>query len=90
MQLIADDHGVRNHRRRLIDHALVGQSAAIRIFGVAGVNFMRKVVRENGPKERVDLDSKQQEEVQAGRDGAAAGGDMSDPAEVGTRCSEFG
>ena len=34
VQLIADDHGVRNHRRRLIDHELVGQSAAVRIFGV--------------------------------------------------------
>ena len=43
-QLLADDHGVRNHRRRLIDHELVGQSAAVRIFGVAGVCFMRKAV----------------------------------------------
>jgi hypothetical protein len=43
-QLLADDHGVRNHRRRLIDHELVGQSAAVRIFGVARVCFMQKAV----------------------------------------------
>jgi hypothetical protein len=43
-QLFADNHGVRNHRRRLIDHELFGQSAAVCIFGVAGVCFMRKAV----------------------------------------------
>ena len=105
MELLADDHGVRNHRRRLIDHELVGQPAAVCIFGVAGVCFMRNAVwskhdllllarvrrfgdGKNCPKERGDLDSKQHEEVQAGRDEAAAGGDTSDPAEGGIRCSQ--
>ena len=44
--------------------------------------------RQNGPKERGDLDSKQHEEVQADTDEAAAGGDTSDPAEGGIRCSQ--
>ena len=43
---------------------------------------------KNGPKERGDLDSKQHEEVQADTDEAAAGGDTSDPAEGGIRCSQ--
>ena len=42
-QLFADNHGVRNHRRRLIDHELVGQSAAVCIFGVAGGFFFEWV-----------------------------------------------
>ena len=43
---------------------------------------------KNGEKERGDQDSRQHEEVQAGRDEAAAGGDTSDPAEGGIRCSQ--
>ena len=43
---------------------------------------------KNGEKERGDQDSRQHEEVQAGRDEAAAGGDASDPAEGGICCSQ--